>query len=419
MSTAWRWFSRGLLVLFALLATAAALYAYGRLTTPTASQREALALMQARTPAPEGENGFTFLMAAPPPEGAWPAALSCRGDGVSCLDAVQSAPEAHEAALLANAAALEAAERALRTPVFRNPDPSPAPEDALPPFQMVTRLPARRAFDFLAGREAEALDAACRDAGDLARWSRTQDSLIHAMIAVAGFRQNAGLIAEMRARSPATPLPASCTALADPPDPAVEGIVCDSLRGELRWIENAGMRVIDDVPEEQRAMARWLHSPEQFTARTAERLAGFCGPVAEADAARDAIDVARLDVPPRAIDRLSFAVSSILSEIAGPTMYVDYWERQLDHVARRRLLSAVLQMDAMDPQRSPRERFLALPEALREGPRPLRFDVEANTLGVALRGRHHDGTQGGNVVLPLPDRAPPHTVTADTVVNMR
>lgn len=214
MATVWRWFSRVLFVFALLIAVVLALYAYGRLTTPTASQRAALALMQERALIPEGENGFLLLMAALPAAEDWPVALNCRGEGEPCLDAVQSAPEAHDAALLANAQALDAAERALRAPVFRNPDASPSAEDVLPPFQMTVRLSARRAFDFAAGRESAALEATCRDAADFARWSREQDSMIHAMIAVAGFRQSAALIGEMRARAPTLPMPAACLALA-------------------------------------------------------------------------------------------------------------------------------------------------------------------------------------------------------------
>jgi hypothetical protein len=394
------------LVAALLMAAVAALYAYGRLTTPTPSQRDALALMQESAPMPEGENGFPLLMVASPPEGDWPMALSCRGEGASCLDAVQSAPEAHEAALQANAAALQAAERALRAPVFRNPDATPAPEDALPPFQMLMRLPARRAFDFAAGREVEALDAVCRDAGDFARWSREQDSLIHAMIAVAGFRQSAPLIAEMRARSPGIALPASCVALAEAPDVTAEGLICDGVRAEWRMIDGVSASMISHVPEAQRAGAHWLHSPEQFSARSAERMAGYCVPAAVDAALHDDIGSARLDVPPRAIDRLSFPVSHILAEIAGGPMYADYWERQLDHVARRRLLAAFLQMEAMPAGLSNAERFAALPAELRDGPRPLRFDAQANTLGVALRGRQHDGAPGNEALLMLPSVSP-------------
>lgn len=407
MSTAWRWLSRVLLLISLVAVAVAALYAYGRLTTPTPSQRTALALMQQRSPIPAGDNGFLSLMAAPVHEGDWPMALSCRGEGESCLDAVESAPEAHEAALRAHASALDAAERALRAPVFRNPDETPAAEDVLPPFQMVVRLAARRAFDFAAGREFAALESTCRDASDFARWSREQDSMIHAMIAVAGFRQAAPLIGEMRARAPDLELPDACVALTALPDPVVEGLICDGVRNEWRMIDSISASLIDQVPEAQRTGAHWLHSPAQFSARNAERMAGYCGASAVADAERDAIDFARLDVPPRAIDRLSFPVSGILSEIVGGPMYADYWGRQLDHVARRRLLSAFLRMQMMDAGMTSRQRFEALPEALRDGPRPLHFNDDTSALGVTLRGRQHDGTQGGEAVLVVPHASAP------------
>jgi hypothetical protein len=406
MATVWRWLSRLFLMIVLLIAAVAALYAYGRLTTPTPSQRAALALMQAHAPVPDGENGFTQLMAVTPPLGDWPTALNCRGEGASCLEAVESAPEAHEAALFAHAEALDAAERALRAPVFRNPDMAPAATDVLPPFQMVIRLSARRAFEFAAGRESAALGATCRDAADFARWSREQDSLVHAMIAVAGFRQAVGLIGEMRARMPTVPMPDACLALAALPDPAAEGLICDGLRSEWRMIDGIGISVVDQVPEAQHPGVHWLHSPEQFSARSAERMAGYCGPSAIDAALRDDIDGVRLDVPPRAIDRLSFPVSHILGEIAGGVMYADYWERQLDHVARRRLLAAFLQMESMPSDLSSAERFAALSAELRDGPRPLRLDAEANTLSVALRGRQHDGAPGNEALLALPSVLP-------------
>jgi hypothetical protein len=283
---------------------------------------------------------------------------------------------------------------------------TPAATDVLPPFQMVIRLSARRAFEFAAGRESAALGATCRDAADFARWSREQDSMVHAMIAVAGFRQSAALIGEMRARAPTVPMPDACLVLAALPDPAAEGLICDGLRSEWRMIDGIGMSVGDQVPEAQRPSVHWLHSPEQFSARSAERMVGYCGPAAVDAALRDDIDGARLDAPPRAIDRLSFPVSHILGEIAGGVMYADYWERQLDHVARRRLLAAFLQMDAMPTGLSNAERFAALPVALRDGPRPLRFDAGANTLGVALRGRQHDGAPGNEARLTLPSVPP-------------
>ncbi len=376
----------------------AALYAYGRLTTPTPSQRDAIALMSVMPPPVDGENGFLLLMPAKTTS-EWPEGLRCGATG-RCLDAVQSAPEAHERALMANAEALDLAERALRAPTFRNPEIVPRPDAVLPPFQAITRLPARRAFDFLAGREAEALDASCQDAAGLVRWTQAQDSLIHAMITVVAFEQVAGLIAEMRRRAPTLPLPDSCAVLATLPDPGVEGLVCDSVRTEWRMMSGISDTVIDHVPSAQRTGLRWMHSPEQFAARSAERLAGYCGTAAVADAARDAIDGLRLGVPPRMIDRLSFPVSHILDEVANVS-YQDYWERQLDHVARRRLFSAWMQMEAMDPGLSPRQRFLALPASLRDGPRALRLDAEAPALVVALRGRRQNGSQGGDAVLPL------------------
>jgi len=44
----------------------AAVWTYGRLTSPTEPQREAVAVMEAQPPMPEGDNGLDLLMALPP-----------------------------------------------------------------------------------------------------------------------------------------------------------------------------------------------------------------------------------------------------------------------------------------------------------------------------------------------------------------
>jgi len=81
---------------------------------------------------------------------------------------------------------------------------------------------------------------------------------------------------------------------------------------------------------------------------------------------------------------------------AGMPGYASLFERQLDHVARRRLLAALLQMDAMDPVLSPQQRFDALPTELRDGPRPLILAADGSALTVPIRApraahQEHDG----------------------------
>ena len=417
MATLLRWFSRLAFVLLLIFLVLAAVWAYARFTTPTEAQREALALMQ-RPPPGEGENGWAILMDLPPaPAASLPASADC-GDGVDCIAHIESALEVNAQTLESWRPRLEAAARALRAPVFRGP-PDSSPTAPFPPFQPVTQLDALRALDFARGNPAGALDAVCSDALGAARWATDPDLLIDAMIGVAVFRQNAELIAHMRRRAPEVPLPASCAALAVAPDPAVEGPICNGMRGEWHYLE----RMVAATPIEGEVPSHWapawiaplLHDEQWLLARSAERYARLCGPEA-ADAARADRVMAMASPPPRWVDRVAFPISVVLDRIAEPA-HTDYAERQLDFVAQRRVLAAVLQMDAMDPARSNAERFAALPEALREGPRPLLIEADGSALSVPLRSRR-SGQDGGEFRLALGAPAAVVTPGDPTGVNL-
>ena len=399
MSIAWRWLSRTLLVLLALLVALAAIWAYGRLSSPMPAQRDAIALMQARPPLPAGDNGFALLMALPAlPVDAPP--LPVCGDGASCIDAIEAAPEQASAAVEARRSWLEAHARALRAPAFRDVRTGVGVADSLPPYQGLGQVRLLRAFDFASGKTAAALDAACQDTAGTVRRASEPDIMIDGMLGIALFRQQAELIADMRRRAPQDPLPASCAALALAPDPAREGTLCPALRGEWHWLT----RVMEDLRTQAPAEAPgWalplMHDPDWMLARAAERFAAHCGPEA-VDAARAdrAVDFARVDV--RWVDHVSRPVSVILDRTAAPA-YADYVERQLDFVAQRRLLAAFLQMDAMGPTPTLAQRFAALPADLRGGPRPLGFDDGAGLLSVPLRSAR-SGSEGGDLRLALP-----------------
>jgi len=399
MSTAWRWLSRMLLLLLALISVLALIWGYGRLTSPTPKQREAVALMQARPPLPAGDNGFALLMALPvlPDAGAPP--LPVCGDEASCIAVIESAPEQASAAIAARRDWLESGARALRAPAFRDLRAELTAREALPPYQAMTQTRVLRAFDFAAGQTTAALAAACEDALGAVRRASDPDMLIDGMIGIAVFRQQSALIADMRQRAPADPLPAACLALANPPEPAVEGTLCPALRGEWHWLT----RVMDDVnahaASEAPAWAQAVaHDPEWMLARSAERFAPHCGDAAR-QAAREDRATALLTDDPRWVDHVAYPVSVVLDQIAMPA-YSDYTERQLDFVAQRRLLAAFLQMDVMDAARTPAQRFEVLPETLRAGPRPLRFDASTGRLSVPLRGRSN-GKDGGEAALSV------------------
>lgn len=410
MSIAWRWLSRLLLLLLALLLAVAALWAYGRLTSPTPAQREAVALIQARPPQPAGDNGFDVLMDMPAPPDAGAPPLPVCGDNVSCIAVIESAPEQASAAIAARRDWLESGARALRAPAFRDLRGEATAADSLPPYQAMTQTRVLRAFDFATGQTTAALAAACEDALGAVRRASDPDVLIDGMLGLAVFRQHVALIPDMRRRAPADPLPAACLALADSPDPAAEGTLCPALRGEWHWLTRVmadmNAQVSSDAPAWSLPL---LHDPDWLMARTAERFAPHCGKAA-ADAARedDAIEFALVE--PRWVDRVAHPVSVILDQIAAPA-YSSYAERQLDFVAQRRLLAAFLRMEAMDAALSNAQCFEALPAALRDGPRPLRFDPATDRLSVALRDRGV-GQASGEAVLALPPRAVPPPVDA-------
>lgn len=406
MSTLWRWLSRLLLVLSVPVVLLAAIWTYGRMTFPTPAQQAAIDLMARDEPA-EGENGHDLLMALPPgPESGLPNDLRC-DERASCIDAIEAAPEASAAAIEASRERLEAAARALRAPVFRNPGTSAMPGvDDLPPYEPITSIDALRALQFSAGQTVEALDAVCTDTLGAVRWATNPDILIHAMIGIAIVRQNAHLIADMRRRAPSDPLPPSCRALAEAPDPAVEGTLCNALRGEWRYQR----RMLPELERQMAASTEWYWSKPiaplvndvnwQF-AVSAQHFASACGEKARRSASEDRADA--LEAPPlRWVDRIAFAISAQLMDLSAAG-YRDYAVQQLDYVAMRRLLAALLQMEAMPATRSSTERFAALPPALRDGPRPLVLAADGRSIEVPLRSRRYE--QAGNVMrLALPER---------------
>lgn len=405
MATFTRVLFRLFLVVLLLLGIVAAIWAYGRLTSPTAAQEAAIAVMQADEPG-EGENGFPMMLALPEaPQGPVPAALNCgMPSQPTCIALIESAPEASAAAIESYRARLEAAARALHAPVFRDLRTGAGVND-LPAYAAVNQLDSLRALDFAAGNTLGALSAACEDARGALRWTMNPNTLLEAQLGIAMFRQQAGQIADMRFRAPGDALPASCAALAEPPDAAKEGTLCAAMRGEYRWLAQLLPSADDELPAGSgpQWMAPLLHDVDWLLARSAERHAGTCGPAAETAAREDrATGFATLEQ--RWVDRVAFPVSVVLDEIATPALS-DYAERQLDFVAKRRLLAALLQMEAMDPALTNAERFAALPAALRDGPRPLALAADGSQISVPMRAER-SRQEGPEARLPLLSRAP-------------
>lgn len=407
VSTVWLWFSRLLLALLVFVIVLAAIWAYGRLTSPTAAQQAAIAVMQA-APVGDGENGFPMLSALAKAPGPFPTGVNC-GEATqpTCIDAIEAPPEANAAVLEPFRPQIEAAARVLRTG---------AGVDDLPPYTtltLMTQLDSLRALDFAAGNTAGALSATCEDARGAVHWATNPNTLLDGMVGIAMFRQSADLIADMRRRAPMDALPESCMALAEPPDPAREGTLCATMRGEYRWFAAQRLPALThEISHEvwPRWMAPLLHDPDWVLARIAERYAPTCGPAAEAAAREDrATGFATLE--PRWVDRVAFPVSMVLDRIAEPA-YLPYPERQLDFVGQRRLLAALLQMDAMTPALTNPQRFAALSPQLRDGPRPLALAADGSQISVPMRAEHNR-QEGPEARLPLPDRAPASAVATE------
>ncbi|HAI58453.1 MAG TPA: hypothetical protein DCM32_01045 [Xanthomonadaceae bacterium] len=400
MATAWRWLSRILLVLLLPVIVVAALWGYGRMTSPTASQREAVAIMQVRPPLAAGENGFELLRALPPRPAEGAPALPVCGNGTSCIDVIEASPERSAAAIAAWRPWLEASARALRAPAFRDLRTDTTVAGALPAYQGMVQSRLLRAFDFSAGQTTAALEALCEDTQGAVRRATTPDILIDGMLGVAIVRENALLIADMRRRAPQDALPASCAALAVGPDPGVEGTLCPAMRGEWQWLT----RVMGDLETQAPSNApAWalplLHDPEWLLARTAERYAPHCSAAAQ-DAARSDRPTAFAKVVPRWVDRIAYPVSVILDSVAEPG-YASYAEQQLDYLAMRRLLGAFLQMEAMGVSLTAQQRFDALPASQREGPRPLLLSDDGRSIAVPLRSaRYVESGSEMRLVLP-------------------
>lgn len=197
----------------------------------------------------------------------------------TCIALIESAPEASAAAIESYRARLEAAARALHAPVFRDLRTGAGVND-LPDYAPVNQLDSLRALDFAAGNTLGALSAACEDARGALRWATNPNTLLEAQLGIAMFRQQAAQIADMRVRAPGDALPASCAALAEPPDAAKEGTLCAAMRGEYRWLAQLLPSADDELPAGSgpQWMAPLLHDVDWLLARSANAMPALAGP---------------------------------------------------------------------------------------------------------------------------------------------
>jgi hypothetical protein len=415
--------------LFALVLLYLAVLAYARLTTPTAAQREAIAVLEARMPAVTGEGvamlhyarrldvaeadigaAFAREIAAAragedPASPADPArtlpdlVLRCRGAG--CLALVREEP-AFADAIAAWAPVRERVAKALASDSLASRN-----EGGLVPAVQVLRVgESAHALAFDRGDRAAAIDALCVDLGHLRRHAHASSSnVVLAMVYPDGFARHAELLAVALAEAPELALPASCAALvAVPPEP-LSAPFCDAMAGELaffREFQGALARARAGQGGFDRAAGALFDDREAAEGFLALRYAAFCSPAAEAVLRAD--DPAAFAGPGeiyRLVDRVGLWLVAEDTTMADG-LYLRYFQRAADHVAMQRLLAARLLLHGGDPAVPLAERIAALPAWVHSPTRRIEAGADGQSIQVVLRG----GDPGDIARMPLPAPAP-------------
>ncbi len=276
-----------------------------------------------------------------------------------------------------------------------------------PAFQVNQYLHTRHALRFVEGRVDEALVDTCDYLLTWRRLGTNSDTLIVRLVGHAQeIHRSAVLLADMLAElPPGYPMPASCQAVKDLPEPDALSI-CQPLQGEFRSIaaSHEAMNQLSNLPSDtlvqhmRKPLHKLLFDGEATNARIASSYGQWCS-----DDMRDALladDPAPTlpDPPGRFSFRcLSNVMGCQLSGIGSVHMGA-YHVRHLDYGAKRRLLGALiwLQQNAINGDFA--EAFDRLPAEFQSETRPLRLDVGDNTLSVPL----HNQSETPAFSLPLP-----------------
>lgn len=441
-------------VVVALALFVVAVYLVSRAMGPSATERQALALIDAPLQLPPGTDGFAALytvrhdipqaeqarvlaedvrrfaaspalsledaVAAPDWQSAlgdWPQLpqgqpddprwCPLREDG--CLDRVRAAPDAYTGLVERNAISLDRAAALGGYDYFHNPFPARL-DMPIPAFQSLTQVTTRHAWRFVNGQVDAALAGACDSIAVGSRMIESGDSLIASMIGAALVQGNATLLADMLAELPRDhPLPAQCGQAFEQPL-ALEQGVCRTMLGEGRFsigglrTQIAGQIEAGTSGYDGPAWAqRLLFDPERTAARMAPTFAWYCG-----DQAQELIAADRPLVDPtpppsrRSLRCVSNAAGCILADIGRPA-YRDYGQRLQDADSRLRTVAALLWLRGQDGAID--EAALGrLPASMRSQARPLELDTAAGMLGTALYEKPRPDADGhdGTWSVPLP-----------------
>ncbi len=374
------------------LVIAGVLFAVSRLTTPTADQERALALLKSAQVSgtsnafnelwllpwdvPEHEHsalvdqdiarlvghlaarggkldaeapGFESLAEgrypkAPDPATDEPALCDLRGD--SCLAQVRRSPDAYARLLAGQQALLQRHRRLERHDHYRNLFP-PHLLTPIPPMQRMSLPLTAATLDFAQGHTGQALSAICANTAAWRRLGSHSDSLVISMIAAAIVQGNSRGFAQMLAELPLDhPVPESCRdAFTEAPTEVAS--LCPAMAGEFAMLSaglhdamtgNAISQRFGLVADTARVL---IYDHERSLAMAARHHAASCSP--------DVIGQLQADLPaqpaqanaPGSLACFGNLVGCILVDIAAPA-YTPYQHRLQDNVGQIRTVATLL-----------------------------------------------------------------------------
>lgn len=328
----------------------------------------------------------------------------CGGYGGDCLAKVAADRAAYAVLLAKYAGLIERAEGLSRHDGLRHPwqAASGGVGFMAPPYHLSKLTATRRAFDFLEGRQADALAGTCRDVDTWRRLGAESDLLVSRMVGVAYADIHVGLVADMLARIPRDfPLPTECERAFAPPA-GKELSMCQAMQGEVLWVER---NVVSAFGE---ARGRWarlqqtvLLSQEMSLADLAQVHAIHCEP--------DAIRQLGEDLPWRdtrplpgwlRFQCIGNPLGCRMGSLAQPA-YDNYVGRIQDSNARIRLVGMLLQLRAdMDDAKPFEQRLREASPQVGHPSRNVHLGSDGRSVRMQMR-QHRDGSAIVWVV-PLP-----------------
>lgn len=319
----------------------------------------------------------------------------CGGTGSDCLARVAADRAGYTALLAKYAGLIDRAEALARHDGLRHP--LQGASDGLgfmsPPYHLSKLTATRHAFDFLEGREADALAGTCRDVNTWRRLGAESDLLVSRMVGVAYADIHVGLFADMLARVPRdVPLPPECARAFAPPA-GKELSMCQAMQGEVLWVESSVASASGETQGRwQRLQEAMLFSQEMTLADLAQVHAIHCDP--------DAIRQFGEDVPWRdtralpgwlRIQCVGNPLGCRMGSLAQPA-YDAYVGRLQDGNARIRLVGVLLQLRADGTDATTFEQRLQAASAQVGHPsREVRLGSDGRSLRMRMR-QHRDGS---------------------------